>query len=63
MKVIDVLKLCSCRVDIYHKGQFVIKYNRGDNLDEIDEWLLNSEVRDLDSSTDHIGDVLEVDSI
>ena len=63
MKVIDILKLCSCRVDIYHKGQFITEYNEIKDLEKIEEWLLDSEVRDLDSSNDYIGDVLEIDSI
>lgn len=62
MKVIDILNLCSCRVDIYYKGQYVTEYNERKDLNKIEDWLLNSEVRDLDSSNDYIGDLLEIDS-
>lgn len=49
MKVIDVLKLCSCRVDIYYKGQYVTRYEDYKDLDNIEDWLLNAEVRDFDT--------------
>lgn len=62
MKVVDVLNLCSCRVDIYYKGQFVFEYNGQEDLNQIEDWLLDSEVKDLDSSNDYIGDLLEIDS-
>lgn len=33
MKVIDVLKLSSCMVDIYHKGQYVTRFEDYKDLD------------------------------
>lgn len=48
MKVIDVLKLCSCKVDIYYKGQYVTEYRCWKDMDNIGDWLLNSNVVDLD---------------
>lgn len=64
MKVIDVLKLCSCKVDIYYKGQYVVRYEDYKDLNNIEEWLLNAEVRDFDvMSTNAWGDChLEIDS-
>lgn len=64
MKVIDVLKLSSCRVDIYYKGQYVTRYEDYKDLNNIEEWLLNAEVRDFDAmSTNAWGDChLEIDS-
>ena len=47
MKVIDVLKLTSCRADIYYKGQYVTRYEDYKDLNNIEEWLLNAEVRDF----------------
>lgn len=48
MKVIDVLKLCSCRVDIYYKGQYVTECRCWKDMNNIEDWLLNSNVVDLD---------------
>lgn len=64
MKVIDVLKLSSCRVDIYYKGQYVDTYRDYKDLNNIEEWLLNAEVRDFDAmATNPYGDChLEIDS-
>ena len=64
MKVIDVLKLSSCRVDIYYKSQYVTRYEDYKDLNNIEEWLLNAEVRDFDAmSTNAWGDChLEIDS-
>ena len=64
MKVIDVLKLSSCKVDIYYKGQYVVRYEDYKDLNNIEEWLLNAEVRDFDAmSTNAWGDChLEIDS-
>ena len=64
MKVIDVLKLSSCKVDIYYKGQYVTRYEDYKDLNNIEEWLLNAEVRDFDAmSTNAWGDChLEIDS-
>lgn len=53
MKVIDVLKLSSCRVDIYHKGQYVTRYEDYKDLNNIEEWLLNAEVKDFDMYNDY----------
>lgn len=44
MKVIDVLKLCECKVDVYYKGQYVDEYEDYKDLSNIEDWLLNSEV-------------------
>lgn len=64
MKVIDVLKLSSCKVDIYYKGQYVTRYEDYKDLNNIEEWLLNAEVRDFDvMATNPYGDChLEIDS-
>ncbi|WP_195515538.1 hypothetical protein [Paraclostridium bifermentans] len=64
MKVIDVLKLSSCKVDIYYKGQYVTRYEDYKDLNNIEEWLLKAEVRDFDvMSTNAWGDChLEIDS-
>lgn len=63
MKVIDVLKLSSCRVDIYYKGQDVDTYRDYKDLNNIEEWLLNAEVRDFDVDIDDYGACyLEIDS-
>ena len=64
MKVIDVLKLSSCKVDIYYKGQYVTRYEDYKDLNNIEEWLSNAEVRDFDAmSTNVWGDChLEIDS-
>ena len=64
MKVIDVLKLSSCIVDIHYKGQYVTRYENYKDLNNIEEWLLNAEVRDFDAmSTNAWGDChLEIDS-
>lgn len=64
MKVIDVLRLCSCKVDIYYKGQYVTRFEDYKDLDNIEEWLLNAEVRDFDAmATNPYGDChLEIDS-
>ena len=64
MKVIDVLKLSSCKVDIYYKGQYVTRFEDYKDLNNIEEWLLNAEVRDFDAmSTNAWGDChLEIDS-
>ena len=62
MKVIDVLKLSSCRVDIYYKGQYVTRYEDYKNLNNIEEWLLNAEVRDFDMYNDYEACYLEIDS-
>lgn len=53
MKVIDILKLCSCRVDIYYKGQYVTEYEDYKDIDNIEDWLLNSNVVDLDTYEDN----------
>ena len=55
MKVVDVLNLCSCIVDIYYKGQFVFEYNRQEDLNQIEDWLLDSEVKDLDTYEGNYG--------
>lgn len=62
MKVIDVLKLSSCRVDIYHKGQYVTRYEDYKDLNNIEEWLLNAEVKDFDMYNDYEACYLEIDS-
>ena len=64
MKVIDVLKLSSCRVDIYYKGQYATRFEDYKDFNNIEEWLLNAEVRDFDAmSTNAWGDChLEIDS-
>lgn len=64
MKVIDVLKLSSCKVQIYYKGQYVTRYEDYKDLNNIEEWLLNAEVRDFDAmATNPYGDChLEIDS-
>ena len=64
MKVIDVLKLSSCRVHIYYKGKYVTRYEDCEDLNKIEEWLLNAEVRDFDAmTTNPYGDChLEIDS-
>lgn len=66
MKVIDVLKLSSCKVDIYiyYKGQYVTRFEDYKDFNNIEEWLLNAEVRDFDAmSTNAWGDChLEIDS-
>ena len=63
MKVIDVLKLSSCRVDIYYKGQYVDTYRDYKDLNNIEEWLLNAEVIDFDADIDDYGACyLEIDS-
>lgn len=62
MKVIDVLKLSSCRVDIYYKGQYMTRYEDYKDLNNIEEWLLNAEVRDFDMYNDYEACYLEIDS-
>lgn len=62
MKVIDVLKLSSCRVDIYYKGQYVTRYEDYKDLNNIEEWLLNAEVRDFDVYNNYEACYLEIDS-
>lgn len=63
MKVIDVLKLSSCRVDIYYKGKYVDTYRDYKDLNNIEEWLLNAEARDFDADIDDYGACyLEIDS-
>lgn len=63
MKVIDVLKLSSCMVDIYYKGQYVSRFEDYKDLDNIEDWLLNSEVRGFDTDTNDYGvGYLEIDS-
>lgn len=63
MKVIDVLKLSSCRVNIYYKGQDVDTYRDYKDLNNIEEWLLNAEVRDFDADIDdYRACYLEIDS-
>lgn len=63
MKVIDVLKLCECRVDVYYKGQYVNEYKDCKDLSDIEDWLLNSEVRSfyVNSDWDEYS-YLEIDS-
>lgn len=57
------LKLSSCRVDIYYKGQDVDTYRDYKDLNNIEEWLLNAEVRDFDADIDDYGACyLEIDS-
>lgn len=53
MKVIDILKLCSCKVDIYYKGQYATTYEDYKDINNIEEWLLNSNVVDLDTYEDN----------
>lgn len=62
MKVVDVLRLCSCRVHIYYKGKYVTRYEDCENLNNIEEWLLNAEVRDFDMYNDYEACYLEIDS-
>lgn len=63
MKVIDVLKLSSCRVDIYYKSQYATRCEDYKDLNNIEEWLLNAEVRDFDADIDDYGACyLEIDS-
>lgn len=62
MKVIDVLKLSSCRVNIYYKGQYMTRYEDYKDLNNIEEWLLNAEVRDFDMYNDYEACYLEIDS-
>lgn len=64
MKVIDVLKLSSCKVDIYYKGQYITRCEDYKDLNNMEEWLLNAEVRDFDTiSANAWGDCyLEIDS-
>lgn len=62
MKVIDVLKLSSCRVDIYYKGQYMTRYEDYKDLNNIEEWLLNAEVKDFDMYNDYEACYLEIDS-
>lgn len=53
MKVIDILKLCSCKVDIYYKDQYVTEYGDYRDMNSIEEWLMNSKVVDLDTYEDN----------
>lgn len=63
MKVIDILKLSSCKVDIYYKGQYITRFEDYKDLNNIEEWLLNSEVRDFDADINDYGvGYLEIDS-
>lgn len=62
MKVVDVLRLCSCRVHIYYKGKYVTRYEDCEDLNNIEEWLLNAEVRDFDMYNDYEACYLEIDS-
>ena len=63
MKVIDVLKLWSCRVDIYYKGQYATRCEDYKDLNNMKEWLLNAEVRDFDADINDYGTCyLEIDS-
>lgn len=64
MKVVDVLKLSSCKVDIYYKGQYVDRYENYKDLNNIEEWSLNAEVRDFDVMSINAlgGCYLEIDS-
>lgn len=43
MKVIDVLKLSSCRVDIYYKSQYATRCEDYKDLNNMKEWLLNAD--------------------
>lgn len=55
MKVIDILKLCSCKVDIYYKGQYITEYEDYKDMNNIEDWLLNSNVVDLDTYEGNYG--------
>lgn len=63
MKVVEVLRLSNCAVDIYHKGQYITRFEDYKDFNSIEEWLLNSEIRDFDTDiNDYGGCYLEIDS-
>ena len=59
MKVIDVLKLCSCKVNIFYKGQFVVEVENSTRLNDVEDWVLNSEVREIGN---YEQDSIDIDS-
>ena len=59
MTVKEVLDKSDCIVDIYHKGQYVDRYLNWKDINNIEEWVLNSEVVEFGVSEDAI---LEIDS-
>lgn len=59
MKVIDVLKLSSCKVNIFFKGQFVCEVENSTRLNDVEDWVLNSEVREIGN---YEQDSIDIDS-
>ena len=59
MKVKDVLKLCSCKVNIFFKGQFVCEVENPTHLNDVEDWVLNSEVREIGN---YEQDSIDIDS-